>query len=183
MKILLFITTNINRLLLKKPIELIEYAAFYGSIQIFKYLQIQGNIELQPSLWLYTIHSENADLIHLLEEQRVEEFKIYFKAVRESIKCHHTNISEYLFNNYFIQHYSRFMTNSRIQRSYVDYSFRYHNYHYFPSHLLSNNVFNYLCKFGYLKIVKLLLSVEDQGQCTYKISILISIINLISTFY
>ena len=39
-----------------KGITLTEYAAFFGSIQIIKYLQMEGE-KLTPSLWLYAIHS------------------------------------------------------------------------------------------------------------------------------
>ena len=50
--------------------SLIEYSAFFGSIQIFRYL-LMNNAELTPSLWLYAIHSKNAELIHLLESNEV----------------------------------------------------------------------------------------------------------------
>ena len=54
-----------------KNTTLIEYSAFYGSIQIFNFLRM-NNVELSPSLWLYAIHGNNAELIHLLEENKVE---------------------------------------------------------------------------------------------------------------
>ena len=50
----------------KKP-TLIEYAAFNGSIQIFQYLKM-NKVELNEELWSYAIHSGNAQIIHLLEE-------------------------------------------------------------------------------------------------------------------
>ena len=64
---------NKNPNLLSTTIEssLIEYAAFYGSIQIFRYLFING-IELKPSLWLYTVHGRNLELIHFLEENHID---------------------------------------------------------------------------------------------------------------
>ena len=37
-----------------KP-TIIEYSAFYGSIQIFRYL-IMNNVKLEQSLWFYSIH-------------------------------------------------------------------------------------------------------------------------------
>ena len=55
---------------LKKKVSLIEYAAFFGSIQIIQYLMING-ISLQPLSWIYAIHSQNVDFIHLLEEKHV----------------------------------------------------------------------------------------------------------------
>ena len=55
-----------NEFLIDKTPSLIEYAVFFGSIQIFRYL-IFNKVEMTPSLWLYTIHSRNPEIIHLLE--------------------------------------------------------------------------------------------------------------------
>ena len=60
-----------NLFLNKNKANLIEYAAFYGSIQIFQYLLLNG-AELTSSLWLYSIHSNCADMIHLLEENKIQ---------------------------------------------------------------------------------------------------------------
>ena len=61
-----------NSFLLKNQnVTLIEYAAFFGSIQIFNFLKNE-NAELKPSLMIEAIHSENAELICLLEEIHVE---------------------------------------------------------------------------------------------------------------
>lgn len=54
----------------QKEITLIEYSAFFGSIQIFRYL-LMNNVKLTPSLWFYSIHSNNAELIHILEYNNV----------------------------------------------------------------------------------------------------------------
>ena len=59
-----------NQFLNGKNCGLIEYSAFFGSIQIFNYLHF-NKVPLTPSLWLFTIHGNNADLIHLLEENKV----------------------------------------------------------------------------------------------------------------
>ena len=59
-----------NSFLLKnKNIKLIEYTSFYGSIQIFKYLVTNG-AEFTKSLWKLAIHSNNAELIQILEEKK-----------------------------------------------------------------------------------------------------------------
>ena len=52
--------------LIENTPTLIEYAAFFGSIQIFQFLRM-NNVELKPTIWSYVIHSRNAELIHLLE--------------------------------------------------------------------------------------------------------------------
>ena len=57
-------------LLTNKSHSIIEYVAFISSIQIFKYL-LTCNVELHPSLWVYAIHGQNYELIHLLEEKNV----------------------------------------------------------------------------------------------------------------
>ena len=52
-------------LLKQNNISLIEYAAFFGSIQVFQFLQING-ADLKPSLWMFSIHGKNAEIIHFL---------------------------------------------------------------------------------------------------------------------
>ena len=53
---------------------MIEYAAFFGSIQIIRYLQY-NNVSLANTLWLYAVHSYNAELIHFLEENKIKPLK------------------------------------------------------------------------------------------------------------
>lgn len=84
-------------LLCQKETTLIEYALFFGSINITKYLMLKG-IKLQESSWIYAIHSNNAELISILEENHVEPTS-YLDCLRESIKCHHLNISIYIQDN------------------------------------------------------------------------------------
>ena len=82
----------------QKNITLIEYAVFFGSIQIFNYLR-QNGAELNPSLWIFAVHGQNEEIIHFLEDNNilpstffycfdssVVSFELIFK---ESIKCHH----------------------------------------------------------------------------------------------
>ena len=106
-----------NPLFLKNEASIIEYAAFFGSIQIFNYLRM-NNVELTENLWIPTIHSQNAELIHLLEENQVKpiRYKNYGECcsyqccvpkfiknskdcIYESIKCHHIEIMNYLKSN------------------------------------------------------------------------------------
>ena len=59
-----------NNFLLKyDSYKLIEYAAFYGSIQIFNYLRLNG-VVLTSTLWLYSIHGQDEEIIHILEEKK-----------------------------------------------------------------------------------------------------------------
>lgn len=56
---------------------IIEYAFYFGSIQIVKYLIFEG-VELTSSLWPYAIHSNNAELINMLEEKQLIPYEYYF---------------------------------------------------------------------------------------------------------
>ena len=55
---------------MKNVPTLIEYAAFYGSIQIFQYLYSK-NVKITGKIWLYVIHSDKPDLIVFLEENHI----------------------------------------------------------------------------------------------------------------
>ena len=54
----------------KSMIKLIEYALFYGSNDIIKYMEMK-RAELTSGMWLYGIHSCNAELIKYLEDNHV----------------------------------------------------------------------------------------------------------------
>lgn len=89
-----------NDFLLNKTPNLMEYAAFYGSIQIFNYLLMNG-FELSGSLWPFAIHSNNAEIIRILEENHIQpNEKSYNKCIKESIKCHYNDIADYILENY-----------------------------------------------------------------------------------
>ena len=86
-----------NRFIIKrKNPSLIEYAAFFGSIQIFRYLYL-NKVELTQSLWLYAIHGRNPEIIHILEEKQIVPSDVsYFECFDECIKCHHNEIADYI---------------------------------------------------------------------------------------
>ena len=128
---------------------LIEYAAFYGSIQIFQYLKM-NNVNLTPSLWLYSIHGNNPELIHLLEENQIDpEDKSYENCFKESIKCHHIEISNYL-------QYKIINPKQSYDNNITNYSFEYYNFEYFPSFINDKFILHYACRYNYFLLVKLL---------------------------
>ena len=144
-----------NPLLIKDSPSLIEYAAFFGSIQIFQFLKY-NEVELTPSLWIYAIHSNNPELIHILEENNINPPDVdYVKCFIESIKCHHNNIGNYILENYL---------NSMNENQYSDIViksiFRFHNYSYFLYNLNTNNIFYYLSKYGYSYLLNLYLETK-----------------------
>ncbi|KAK8848020.1 hypothetical protein M9Y10_019073 [Tritrichomonas musculus] len=127
-----------NSFLLKKNPSLIEYTAFFGSTQIFQYLKYNG-VNIDPSLWLYAIHSGNPEMIHLLEDLHVEPyFGSYCECLIEAIKCHHNDIAYYIQSNLLDFNDS----NSQIiGEKIVNCSIKYHNYSFFPDYLNNQYVF------------------------------------------
>lgn len=116
----------------KSGITLIEYAAFKGSIQIFNYLKNNG-VEMTPSLWYYSIHGNNTEIIHLLEENHIEptitnnniygkyKTKSYKECFSESIKCNHNDIANYILNKYL-------QNRKVISSETIFYSLKYYNF-------------------------------------------------------
>ena len=139
-----------NSYLLKNKTNLIEYSAFFGSSQIFKYLYLNG-AELSPSLWLYSIHGENPEILKILEENKIQpKDETFIECFNESLKCHHNETAEFIRKN-FIQNESEkvLLLHSK--------SVNYFNYLYFPTDLTNPDIFYQLCKHNYIKIVKFLL--------------------------
>lgn len=135
---------------------LIEYAAFFGSIQIFQYLRM-NKVSLTPSLWLYAIHSQNAELIHLLESDKVAPPNDdYLCCFIESIKCHHNDIANYIENNLLPN------DQDKLKEEVFSNILHYYNYEYFPSNLDEKLIFYHLCSNDYHKIVKILLESKEK---------------------
>ena len=149
-----------------KRTTLIEYSAFFGSIQIFRYL-LMNKAKLTPSLWLYTIHSKNAELFHLLETYEVpppesenKEYpsqKNYEQCIIESIKCHHNDFADYIENNLLDQMWKG------SEEIIISNCIKYHNYLHFQPDLLIDHGFFYLSFHHYDKLFDLLLKVKEQS--------------------
>ena len=120
-----------NLFLIGKKPTLIEYASFFGSIQIIRYLKY-SKVNLIDKLWLYGVHSNNAELIHFLEENgnklkeknqivktdgepnnhqtnvrktlhKNDQSITYEGIYKESIICHHNEIADYIKNNFLYE--------------------------------------------------------------------------------
>ncbi|KAK8841958.1 hypothetical protein M9Y10_026914 [Tritrichomonas musculus] len=123
--------------------SLIEYAAFFGSIQIFQYL-LMNNINLTPSLWRYVIHGQNADLVHLLEDNHIEcDIE---KNIIESIKCHHNQFANYFMNS----------SQNNIE-NYISAVLKYYNFEYLENEFINEIYFFDFCKNDYLLFIPKLL--------------------------
>ena len=141
-----------------ESINLIEYASFYGSNDIIRYMHFNDEVELTSSMWIYAIHSCNSELIKYLEDNHVSppENK-YGKILKESIKCHHNDVSKYIIE-YLMKEED---LQKDIENNYYDNLYRYavesFNYCFFPTDMKYKNMFFYLCEFDYYTLVKLYL--------------------------
>ena len=137
---------------------LIEYAAFYGSIQIFQYLKL-NNVRMEPNLWFYVIHSKNPELIHILEENEIKPpNEDYLVCLEESIKCHHNDIAEYIKDNLIKE--SSILNNNE---SFVDCVFQNSNYSFYQGVKLNEkDLFFYFCFYDYYKVVNFCLKIKDE---------------------
>ena len=128
-------------------ISLIEYAAFYGSIQIFTYLQNNG-VKLTPSLWIFAIHGNNVELINILENNDIKPKDSFIDVFKEAIRCHHNSIANYLEKKYLI---------NSTEKSVVIQSLKYHNYAFIKENCIDQSFLVYLCKYDYPIFVEMTL--------------------------
>ena len=143
-----------NSFLKDKEVSLIEYAAFYGSINIFQYLKMKG-AKLTPSLWLYAIHSNNPEMIHLLESLEIEpEDKSYQECFIESIKCHHNRIATYIQNSH-LQNEKENSKEVAIQ------CLKYYNFQFLQNDQIDKSLLFKLIQYDYCQIVEVLLREKD----------------------
>ena len=157
-----------NHFLIKNndnELTLIKYATFFGSIQIFQYLRMNG-VELTPSLWLFAIHGKNADIIHLLEENHINptdtnnswsfdrelEIDPYSECNKESIKCHHIDISNYIQTN--------LMQKEKLENNFIQ-NIKNYNFSFIQSDLINEKSFCGICEYGYYSIANHLLKNND----------------------
>lgn len=153
-----------NKNLIQKNLELIEYAAFHGSIQIFKYLALNGCF-LYPTVWIYSIHGRNPELIHFLEDKLVKSIdQTYKECIIESIRCHHNEIKDYLQLN-------KINNDSKFDEIIKYAAFKFRNYDYFPLNFYDCKMFFNLCKYNYYELVKILIQKIDYSGFINKLVI------------
>ena len=150
-----------NQFLLENETSLIEYSAFYGSIQIFNYLYI-NNVKITSKLWLYAIHGANHQIIRLLEEDNVinkNDKKTFEKCLEESLKCYHNDIAAYI---------SEYLISDKDQKKIIQFSFKYNNFYLFPLEKENNlsidlqSIFYYACQYEYFDIVSYILNSKKE---------------------
>lgn len=143
-----------NQLLLKKEPTLIEYCAFYGSINILKFL-FDNAVKCTPSLWKYAIHGNNKQILDILIEKEIKpNDESYEKCFEESIKCHNIDITNYIQANLISEKDEANNIKKCYNRNSYYYCLRYHNYMHIPSNVNNKFIFFYFCEFDYYKLVE-----------------------------
>ncbi|KAK8883486.1 hypothetical protein M9Y10_042578 [Tritrichomonas musculus] len=161
-----YIETSIfetNELLMKnnKEIKIIEYAAFYGSNEIIRYMHKNG-ATMRSNIWYYAIHSGDAELIKYLEDNKISPPKDTYESIlRESIKCHHNDVSRYIINYLIDEEEMKNNIENNFEENLYRYSFEYRNYCFLPENIKCKYTFYYLCEFDYYTPVKLYLEQEN----------------------
>ena len=142
-----------NNFLLKNNATLIEYAAFFGSIQIFNYLHL-NNVKFESSLWFAAIHGRNYELIQLLENNNIKpSFDSYRSLLDESIRCHHNEIANYIKENY--------LENADMGENMLSICLKYYNFELIQKCFLNETTFFYLCEYNYYLYVNLFLKTTN----------------------
>ena len=161
-----YIETSIfetNELLMNnnKEIKIIEYAAFYGSNEIIRYMHKNG-ATMRSNIWYYAIHSGDAELIKYLEDNKISPPKDTYESILcESIKCHHNDVSRYIINYLIDEEEMKNNIENKFEENLYRYSFEYRNYCFLPENIKCKYTFYYLCEFDYYTPVKLYLEQEN----------------------
>ena len=176
-----------NSFLFKKnSVTLIEYAVFYGSSQIFNYLRKNG-VDLTSSLWLYAIHGDDAEIIQILEENKVLPPGVsYDRCIKESIKCHHNHIVNYIINN-LLNNANDITKNINFSLNYNEnicsYCFHYYNFAFYPTEIDDDFIFYYACEYDYFEIVEFYLKEKKMDINAKVIQITMFLYCLIINFF
>ena len=140
-------------LYLKEP-TLIEYSAFFGSSQIFKYLFFNG-VSLTQSLWLYAIHGDNAEIFSILKDNHIEpEDSTFEECYNEAVKCHHNHIVNYIEINFL-------KIDSNIKSDFLIQYLENYNFLLLNEDSINPNAFFYFCCYNYFYIVNELLQIGN----------------------
>lgn len=138
-----------NKFLQNNEPLLIEYAAFCGSIQIFKYLLFK-NVFINPQIWIYAIHGKNSEIIRLLEENHImPPDGSYEKCLNEAVKCHHNEIADYIQEYLLPENYQN-------SSEFLSLVFQSYNFHFIQKEMINKKNLPLLCKYDYFTLIRIL---------------------------
>lgn len=139
-----------NHFLFGKSTSLIQYATFFGSIRIVKYLLHQG-VKLNSDIYEYVIHSNNQEMFFLFQEENV--ISNNKELLKMAICCHHNDFVNYIselgnlgFDEPFETHYFTEIIGS--------YNFTYLNQNCVGNEIDGKDLFYLFCKNDYYPFVE-----------------------------
>lgn len=147
-----------NTFLIKNNPTIIEYAEFYGSIEIFQYLLLNG-VQMNPISWFYTIHGNNAEMVHILEDHHVSTIfhGSYSKCLEASIQFHNKAVADYVYDNLIKDKHLFIEEHSSYDENILNYCFHYYNFVCLPDRYCIPFTFYYLCQYNYYNLVVMFL--------------------------
>ncbi|KAK8871457.1 hypothetical protein M9Y10_007186 [Tritrichomonas musculus] len=129
--------------LIKSNPSPIEYAAFFGSIQICKYLLLR-DVSFDDSIGKFVVNGRNLDLFHIFEDRHVNMKSM--NCLGQAVRYRYYDIMNYIIEN-------SDESKDVIKNAIFEFCFKYHNFECLPNdHELSNSFFN-LCKYDYCVLV------------------------------
>lgn len=143
---------------LKATTSIIEYAAFYGSLKIFKFL-CMNNVSFSDQLREFAVAGGNYDIVHILEMKNV---KFDLDCLNKAIQYHHNEIVRYINDTFNIEY-----TTDSLRESIMSYNIDIflENYYVVDDDINHANDWgwtplHFATMHGKLDIVKLLCNVE-----------------------
>ncbi|KAK8876569.1 hypothetical protein M9Y10_006786 [Tritrichomonas musculus] len=149
-------TFETHPFLFEKSPTLFEYASFFGSIQIFRYL-LKNNAKPAKRIKKYAIHGDNQEIIDALEIIKQND-KIYLE---EAIKCHHNHMANYLKENFVNFDQVDSIIDQNFDDNFMSYCYKYYNMSFIPDDFGHECIFYYLCKYNYFSFVEELLKIKE----------------------
>lgn len=134
-----------NHFLLKNKPNLIQYAAFCGSFQIFQFL-FKPKIGINQDLWICMVHSQNANFIDLfINSEIIIDEESYKKYLIQSICFHNNDIENFLENNISLKYTLNITDRMEIYSKRL----KYYNFNFFPTIFNDIRLFHMICKYDY----------------------------------
>ena len=133
----------------EQHIKLLDFCAFYGSLECFKFLQM-NHFEYGKYIQILSISGGNIDIIHDVEINGIS----YDYCFEYSVKYHHQYIKEWLLSNYKCELFS--VTKCLEYADYETFLFLYFNQIY--EHEDERELIHFCCQTSNLPILEFLLS-------------------------
>ena len=124
---------------------------------------------MTPDLWLYAIHGNDEEIKNILEENKIKiedegSNSLCEQCIKESIKCHHNDFTNYIMNNY--------VKYGECYDDIFSLCLKYYNFNYYDLKTINYNLFLFASKYDYFKIVEFLLNTEENNLINIKIYII-----------